>query len=513
MMRFLSKLARTFRTANTARPPRRAPRRAMLHLEGLEERVVLSTATPTVALHGSTLDVIVHQPNEQITFSGDKRPGQLDVFLGNKKLGHFPIAKVHNVDVRLTNHDAVTVNDSHGFPFASGTTVSISGRGSSNSLTLTGSVPLNTGESYVAGNGALDGQLTLNGTTIEFSSAIHSVTDSLPVNHGLVVGAVGQVVSLNGSNGVTQTLSGLSKGGAGDSLTFSNKNAVDLQMNSDNEIAVLNAPAAADGEKIFGVQLFGSNDQVFINVTPSTVATSVDVNTNNASSVFLFANSGTVNILGNSATFVSLGQNLGLVTSGIQANVSVVGAKQLEIVDSGNNTTQENVTVTESTITGTGLFGNNAVQVAYGDIGRLQIFTGDLTSGPAESYTVKNSAASAGSTGPIFTTPINIQDDATTGLNVAAVVTPASHLNLTLNPEGTTAGPTTVNFTALGATFLQGFNSVTASFAEGFQSIVQSDTSVTVNTFNGFHVLPPPPPPPPPPPFDNGGSDNHRQTP
>jgi hypothetical protein len=51
MLRFLTKLVRKFQAANTARTPRRAPRRAMLQLEGLEDRMVMSTVTQT----GTTL--------------------------------------------------------------------------------------------------------------------------------------------------------------------------------------------------------------------------------------------------------------------------------------------------------------------------------------------------------------------------------------------------------------------------------------------------------------------------
>jgi subtilase family serine protease len=46
MLRFLSKLARKLQTAKTARAPRRPPRRAIPQLEGLEDRMVPSTAAP-----------------------------------------------------------------------------------------------------------------------------------------------------------------------------------------------------------------------------------------------------------------------------------------------------------------------------------------------------------------------------------------------------------------------------------------------------------------------------------
>jgi hypothetical protein len=46
MFRFLNNLFRDIRTTKRARPARRAPRRAMLQVEGLEERLALSTTTP-----------------------------------------------------------------------------------------------------------------------------------------------------------------------------------------------------------------------------------------------------------------------------------------------------------------------------------------------------------------------------------------------------------------------------------------------------------------------------------
>jgi hypothetical protein len=61
MLRFLSKLARQFQMANTTRTPRRASRRAMPQLEGLEDRLALSTAS----LIGSTRVIEPHQVIDQ----------------------------------------------------------------------------------------------------------------------------------------------------------------------------------------------------------------------------------------------------------------------------------------------------------------------------------------------------------------------------------------------------------------------------------------------------------------
>jgi hypothetical protein len=57
MLRFLNDLVRVFRTAKTARPAPRAPRRAHLQVEGLEDRMV---PTAAASLSGSVLGGPVH---------------------------------------------------------------------------------------------------------------------------------------------------------------------------------------------------------------------------------------------------------------------------------------------------------------------------------------------------------------------------------------------------------------------------------------------------------------------
>jgi type VI protein secretion system component Hcp len=65
MRRFLSNLVSDFRTTRAARSARRAPRRANLQVEGLEDRLVLSTAS----LHASTWTGPGDEgPEESITF-------------------------------------------------------------------------------------------------------------------------------------------------------------------------------------------------------------------------------------------------------------------------------------------------------------------------------------------------------------------------------------------------------------------------------------------------------------
>jgi hypothetical protein len=83
MRRFLNKLVSNFRSTNAARSTRRVPQRVALQVEGLEDRMVLSTATQvgstvlvnadpgTISIiHGNgTIDIIPHI--RQIAFEID----------------------------------------------------------------------------------------------------------------------------------------------------------------------------------------------------------------------------------------------------------------------------------------------------------------------------------------------------------------------------------------------------------------------------------------------------------
>jgi hypothetical protein len=450
---FLNNLVRNLRSTNAARSGRRPPRRAALQVEGLEDRMVLSTAT----LNGSTLLVnadpgtlsIIHgngtigilQHIRQITFEIDKVGNQrFNVLDNGTSLGQFPFASVKEVDVQVAGLNAVNINDSAGLPFAAGTTISLSGSGLSNSLTLRGSRSITGDETYSPGYQEFTGgpnvpaQLKLGGSTYEFSTTIGSVTDLVHITGSLIVndGNLGNP-SLSGQNGVTQTLSGLYNGdGAGDSLTFGNKQTVMLEMFSGPTVA-LDATAGAAGERNFEVDfsdppfnvapnLTAGANEVDIQATPSTVVTTV--NAGGAGQVVnLLANSGPVGISGNSSSTVNLGEPAsdGLpTTAGINAGVTVLGVGKLQVSDNGNNTTQENVSVTESTISGPGLFGNSAVVLEYINTASVVINTGQL----ADAYTV------AASVGGSFHSLITIDDGSTTALNVQVTVGSNSDLEL-----------------------------------------------------------------------------------
>jgi hypothetical protein len=431
-------------------------------------------------LVGSTLEVVASPGTashlRHITFQADPhKAGFLEVLDDGALLGGkpFAISSIKSATVGVAGFDSVTVDDSNGLPFATDVNVSLFGKGARNSLDLTGSRPNTPGtdEGYTAGDGATDGSLdTLAGNTFRFSSAIGSVTDSIR-SDGILIGAFGAKVTLSDSDGLTQKLSGLSLGGAGDTFTFKNKGFVGLSLESAGASASLTATAAAAGEKTFSVALRGNGASVDIKATPSTVETDVlagGASLSNTAQVNLEANSGVVKIVGGSATTVIVGQTVSPgeeVTSGIKANVSVDGVKEVSLVDNGNRSTKENVAVTESTIFGTGLFGNSAVKLTYLDTGFVNFETGQL----AETYTVR-----ASKPGARFSSPIAINDlFPKAALTVDVIVDPDSGLNLhvfhLLDLSGN--GPTTLSISAPGATFSQPTPPSGAPFFAGTEDV------------------------------------------
>jgi hypothetical protein len=486
----LRKLSRSLST--TSRRPARPPaRRAAPAVEGLEDRMVLSTAT----LKGSVLQVTADpgtlklgnpghptvQIVRQITFQADQaHPSKLDVLDNGKLLGQFPIASVKNVQVSVAGLDAVNVDDSNGLPFAAGTDVSLFGSSPPlmpNSLNLRGSRTVSgNDEKYIAGNGQQAGQLTVGGSTYEFTSAIGSVSDKFKTTSPLVVFAFGGVILQSGQDGVTQTLTGLSSGGAGDTLTFSNKNLVNLELFAPYADAILSATAAAAGEKSFVVGTFASNHVVYVQATPSTVDTSV-VDAGQFDLVYVTGNAGRLFVNGNAGTVVALGAaNESGSTAGIKRDVFVNGVGRLRLTNAGNTTKQEHVTVTESTISGTGLFGNNAVTVHYAATGKVQIGTGQL----ANTYTVVGSK-----TGARFNSRIEIADDSTKGLSASVFLDSGSGLQLSLVNSSIHPAPASLFISALHGTFSRSTPLPTGTefvrFAGGLTSEVDYDGFTSVS--------------------------------
>ena len=483
----MRKLARCL-TTTSGRPARAATRRPAPTVEGLEDRLVLSTAT----LAGSTLTVIA-SPGSNFgvapSFAGSGstinaprpitfqeaygNPFQFDVLDSGTLLGQFSRLAVKNVNVTVAGRDAIDVDYSNQQPFFDGTTISIVGSGS-NSLNLTNNPPsgvIGGVDDYFAGSGSQPGKLLIGGLQFNFGAAVGSVTDTIKTAVPLVVVSSGNdtAVTLSGQDGVTQQLTGLADGGGGGgTLTFGNKSVVNLQMSGSAGSVTLNATAAAAGEKSFGVDLFGNNADLYVNATPSAVDTTVDA-TGNKNDVGLRANSGRVYIDGTASTLVFLGSVASKpTTSGIKQDVFVNGVGTLEVFDTGNVTTKEYVTVTESTVSGTGLFGNNSAVLHY-SAAKLAIETGQL----ANTYTVAGSHPGASFGGR----QINIDDGSTrAGLNVQVILDAGSALNLgLLNYGGAVNGSLSIE-TYPGQVSLEsptfGSGTETATFEGGFTSTV-----------------------------------------
>jgi hypothetical protein len=256
---------------------------------------------------------------------------------------------------------------------------------------------------------------------------------------------------VTGQDGVTEQISGLfnviqGNGGLGGfqavsfgTLTFRDKSLVTLQQaNGFATTAALNATAAARGLKTFLVAPLGPANTLTVSATPGNVSTVIDM-LGQQDQVNLLANSGQVSIFGAATDRVILGSNptdfSKSVTSGIQGTVFVQGGAFLEVADGGNGTTREQVTVTESTVSGTGLFGNNGVVVHYRGT-QPQFITGRL----ANTYTVAGSHP-----GAHFGNGITISDEfPSAGLSVTVNVDDGSGLNLDLFNANATTGSLTI---------------------------------------------------------------------
>jgi hypothetical protein len=388
---YLSRIRKYLNSGSRSRRPQKSPKR--FEFEQLEDRLALSTAT----LAGSTLTINpdpgsvsgFHATVREILLEADATDHtKLDVLDTNTLLGKFSIASIKNVTVNVTQFDDIAVDNSNGLPFVTGTTVLLQGSLAGNSLTLKGSKALFSGETYTAGTASTLGRLDAAGVSYQFNAAIATVTDLVPDTGTLTVNAPGQAVNFTGTSGVTEQLSGLaSGGGGGSSLTFAGKQNVQLQGGGTVKMNATTVDPA-----LFGLTVvLAPGSTLNINTTPSTMATGVL--TGGYDRVNLLANSGFVNILSDPTSITDVGSNsssfASSLTSGINKDVYVTGGT-LWISDAANTTTKETMTVTESTISGTGMFGNNSVVFHYSSTTPL-IYTGRL----AESYTVAPSHAGA----------------------------------------------------------------------------------------------------------------------
>jgi hypothetical protein len=191
-----------------------------------------------------------------------------------------------------------------------------------------------------------------------------------------------------------------------------------------------------------------------------------------------------VSITGNTSTFVGLGKAApdGLdTTAGIKANVSVSGVGHLNLADSGNTTTQEHVTVTESKIFGTGLLGNNAAQLTYLDTANVASLTSQLR----DTYNVAASTNSAS-----FSSNVSIFDFARVGLNIQASLDAKTdlHLNLVNSFDEPNASLAIIamggHFSTVPPTLPDGVEDVT--FPEGLTSTVAYQGYANVDLINSI---------------------------
>jgi hypothetical protein len=138
------------------------------------------------------------------------------------------------------------------------------------------------------------------------------------------------------------------------------------------------------------------------------------------------------------------------------------------------------MTVTEHTISGTGLFGNDAVRLTYLDTTNVEFRTGQL----ADTYSVVGSQS-----GAHFDSKITIEDFSSVGLNVQVALDSGSGLDLDLlNTSLAKPAPATLFLSASNGTFSDSTPDLPAgtedvTFAGGLTSKVayKGFTSVTLS--------------------------------
>jgi hypothetical protein len=405
MRRFFNKLLRDFKTTGTARGGRRAPRRAPLQVEGLEDRLVMTSATQlhstvlanaiaggagvahlqpvvhlssTPATTGNQTLYITPGPNNQLLQIRSDGNGQMDVYIGSF-FAHYTISSIKAVNISLSGNNLVQIDDSNGMPFAPGTTISLTGTGS-NYLTLGGSRAVNGNETYTAGTPSTLGSIQMDNLTFKFDSSVGWIGDYIPITGIFDVQTSGTNVQLYDG---TDQFTGLGTGGG--QLYFLNKPFVTLEENAPNAGVFLDSYTAPAGMQQFQIFMHGAGDTTTLDMTPSNVPTSVYTNVGqvaNNASVNLWGNRAPVVIAGNASTQVNIGYPTGnglSTTNGIQAAVTVYGAASLVVSDTASTLLPNAVSVTPSgvfggsIISGNGLFANNGVSVYFINVGKFLV--------------------------------------------------------------------------------------------------------------------------------------------
>jgi hypothetical protein len=425
---FLKNLLGNPRTTKTTMRPNRRAARTSLRVEGMEDRTMPSTATLSLG----TLYLNLSQDSSvelyELNPTGNR---QLALYDMGTPVPTFPIDSIQAVDITLNGQDHVYVNDGDGMPFNSGTTISLHGTGSNNSLTLSGTRTVTGEEKYLSQDGNGNGAILLDNLTFKFDSSVSAVTDLVPINGVYDVETSGHLVGLHSSSSVlfgtsyrTQTFTGLAATG-GDTLNFADKPTIRLNENASAAIVDVDAIRTAAGEQFGIFQMWGAYDNMIVALAPPGILTSV-VAVNSNQTEDLHDSLGPVLLSGNSTTDVIIGRPAGggeYSTHSILANVGVSGARSLEIADNANTLFPEIVQVTESSVAGTGLFGSNTARLTYGGVEFLTLMTGQ----DSAVYNVGVSQA-----GAEFSTQINIVDFSAVNLKVNVDVADHDHLNLQL---------------------------------------------------------------------------------
>lgn len=322
----------------------------------------------------------------------------------------------------------VQVDDSNGMPFAQFTTINVFDTGNNGYLGLIGTRTVAGNETFAPGAmpGAF-GTLLVDNLVFSLHNTSTGVADSLPITGTLDIptySANPQLASFG--PGGDNYFSGLAtNGAAGNYFDFSKKPTVVLDAYAANASVFLDNPDAAVGAQYFTVNMRNAGQTTTLDQTPKNVTTIVNSDANNTNAT-VWGNFGPVIIDGNSSTVVNIGYPLastGTITSGILANITVEGGSSMVVNNSGNYKTFETVKVTESTISGSGLFGNSNVTLEYGGIKAVKILAGQL----ADGYTITPSSANA-----VFFGTLTISSTSSWAFHVNVTVNAASHLNLSL---------------------------------------------------------------------------------
>jgi hypothetical protein len=440
MRSFLKNLFRNIRIASKASVGKPSTRRANLQIEGLEDRRVLSSAVLNSSTSTLTIDL---SPNVNVELVEVQANGtrEIEVVGISNTSPEFKIDSINTVVINASGQDNIEINDSGGMPFATNTVITFQGGGTDNSINFFGSRAIDTGVDYVVGGTASStpsSSILMDGLDFKLNSAYTSVTDTIQATGGpLDVSTSGLDVVLSSSsssNGVEQTLSGMGPGGGG-TFTYANMSTVDLSEFAKNATVTLDATSVPSSETQFSINLEGANEQATVVGTPnaSNFLTAVTAS-GSVQRVNVQSNLSPVKVQGDSTTTTVIGQpkaNDVLSTEGIKANVTVAGSTTLLVSDQADPTS-ETWDVTESTISGLGVFGNNFAEITYKNVQNLDILTSTGANNTGGDF-VNVSGTDPGE----GNTQITITDDSTVAFTATITVGSSSALNVVLENQST----------------------------------------------------------------------------